>query len=212
MGKHGPRAILGVMVVAVTLAAQRPARDRAPSLPIRDTLDDDAITVGSFDFAESVLLAEIYGQALEHAGLTVERAFQLGPREFVAPALAVGLIEFVPEYAGSAATFLHRGETVPPGDRRGHLRAARGRAARRPRSRADALAGPERQRLRRRAVHRRGYGTAGAQRHRRRRPAADLRRSTRMPAAGRCAWSGWSRCTASSSAPTRWSRCDAGRR
>ena len=79
-------------------------------------LDDDAITIGSFDFAESVLLAEIYGQALEHAGLTVERAFQLGPREFVAPALSVGLIELVPEYAGSAATFLHHGETAPSSD------------------------------------------------------------------------------------------------
>jgi osmoprotectant transport system substrate-binding protein len=79
-------------------------------------LEDDAVTVGSFDFAESVLLAEIYSQSLERAGVTVERAFGLGPREFVAPALAVGLIELVPEYVGSAATFVHRGEPAPSSD------------------------------------------------------------------------------------------------
>ena len=62
---------------------------------------DDAITVGSFDFAESVLLAEVYSQALEAAGFRVERAFG-SAREFVGPALRTGLIELVPEYAGTA--------------------------------------------------------------------------------------------------------------
>lgn len=81
-----------------------------------DTLTDAAVTVGSFDFAESVLLAEIYSQALEHHGVAVEREFALGPREFVAPAISVGLIEVIPEYAGSAATFLSRGREVPPPD------------------------------------------------------------------------------------------------
>jgi osmoprotectant transport system substrate-binding protein len=80
------------------------------------TLVDDVVTVGSFDFAESVLLAEIYSQALERRGIEVERAFALGPREFVAPAVAVGLVELVPEYSGSAATFLSRGEEIPPDD------------------------------------------------------------------------------------------------
>lgn len=112
MGNRGPRAVLVVVVALVVTACAGSEGDTAPT----DALDDDAITVGSFDFAESVLLAEIYGQALEHAGLTVERAYRLGPREFVAPALSVGLIELVPEYAGSAATFLHRGETAPASD------------------------------------------------------------------------------------------------
>jgi osmoprotectant transport system substrate-binding protein len=69
------------------------------------TLGDNTITVGSFNFAESDLLAEIYSQALERGGYRVVRAFDLGPREFVAPALARGLIEFVPEYAGTALHF-----------------------------------------------------------------------------------------------------------
>ncbi|MGD9701020.1 MAG: glycine betaine ABC transporter substrate-binding protein [Acidimicrobiia bacterium] len=112
MASGGPRALL-VATMALTFAACAASADEAAR---PNALDDDAITVGSFDFAESVLLAEIYSQALEHAGLTVERAFQLGPREFVGPALSVGLIELVPEYAGSAATFVHRGETPPSSD------------------------------------------------------------------------------------------------
>jgi osmoprotectant transport system substrate-binding protein len=77
--------------------------------PSASALQDDAITVGSFDFAESRLLAEIYSQALEGGHYPVHRAFGLGPREFVAPALSRGLLELVPEYAGTALQFLSLG-------------------------------------------------------------------------------------------------------
>ena len=69
-------------------------------------LGDDAITVGSYDFPESELLAEIYAQALTRAGFSVRRDFDLGPRELVLPAMQRGLIELVPEYQGSALEFL----------------------------------------------------------------------------------------------------------
>ena len=73
---------------------------------------DDAITVGSFDFPESELIAEIYAQALERAGFQVDREFGVGPRELLMPALQQGLVEIVPEYQGSALTFLG-GEISP---------------------------------------------------------------------------------------------------
>ncbi len=79
-------------------------------------LGDDAITVGSFDFPESVLLAELYSRALEARGYRVERAFGLGKREFVAPALSAGLIELLPEYAGTALTFRSLGAVQPSPD------------------------------------------------------------------------------------------------
>lgn len=72
-------------------------------------LDDDRITVGSFNFPESEMLGELYSQALERKGFSVERAFGLGRREFVVPALEQGLVEIVPEYAGTAAAFLSLG-------------------------------------------------------------------------------------------------------
>jgi osmoprotectant transport system substrate-binding protein len=74
--------------------------------PRTTALDDDAITVASFNFAESVLLAQLYGQALRSAGFRVELALDLGTRELVEPALQRGLVELVPEYAGSALEFV----------------------------------------------------------------------------------------------------------
>jgi osmoprotectant transport system substrate-binding protein len=70
------------------------------------TLRDDTVTVASFDFAESELLAELYSQALEAHDYRIRRTFELGPRELVYPALAGGLVELVPEYAGSALGFV----------------------------------------------------------------------------------------------------------
>jgi osmoprotectant transport system substrate-binding protein len=67
------------------------------------------ITVGSFDFPESVLLAQIYGQALAADKFPVRILPNLGPREVVDPALMDGLIQLVPEYAGSALEFFSLG-------------------------------------------------------------------------------------------------------
>ena len=74
------------------------------------------VTVASFDFAESRLLAEIYAGALERAGVPVRRTLGLGPRELVAPALVSGLVDVVPEYAGTAVQFLSLGDAVPNPD------------------------------------------------------------------------------------------------
>ena len=67
------------------------------------------ISVGSFDFPESVLLAEIYGQALAAAKFPVRILPNLGPREVVDTALMDGLLQLVPEYAGSALEFFSLG-------------------------------------------------------------------------------------------------------
>lgn len=93
------RRIVGLALVL--LAACGPEAD-----PVTSVLDDDAITVASFNFPESVLLAELYALALEDAGFRVERELDLGTRELVAPSLLRGLVEVVPEYSGSALEFL----------------------------------------------------------------------------------------------------------
>lgn len=88
-----------------------------PSVPPRTTAaGDDAITVASFNFPESVILAEIYSQALEAGGFAVDRQLDLGARELVEPALERGLVEFVPEYSGSALTFVTKGEATLTAD------------------------------------------------------------------------------------------------
>jgi osmoprotectant transport system substrate-binding protein len=67
------------------------------------------VTVASFNFDESLLLAEIYAQALEHRGMTVRRELGLGPRELVHPALQQGFVDLVPDYLGSALASLSGG-------------------------------------------------------------------------------------------------------
>jgi osmoprotectant transport system substrate-binding protein len=94
------------------------------STPAEDARGDDAVTVASFNFPESVLLAEIYAQAIQGAGIRVEREPSLGPRELVMPALLQGLVEFVPEYAGSGLQFLAGDGSTSPDQQINHQRFA----------------------------------------------------------------------------------------
>lgn len=89
---------------------------KSGTLPPATALGDRYITVGSFDFSESELLAEVYSQALEHAGFYVRRSLRLGSRELVAPALGAGLVEVLPEYAGTALLFHSLGAVKPTAD------------------------------------------------------------------------------------------------
>jgi len=77
--------------------------------PARPAPPPGTVVVGSFDFPESEVLAEIYGQALAARGIPVQMQLGLGPRELVDPALFRGLVRLVPEYQGSAVDFLNRG-------------------------------------------------------------------------------------------------------
>jgi len=74
------------------------------------------ITVGSFDFPESVLLADIYAGALTAQGFPVRVLPNLGPRELVDPALMSGLVQVVPEYSGSALEFVSVGRLSATSD------------------------------------------------------------------------------------------------
>jgi osmoprotectant transport system substrate-binding protein len=67
------------------------------------------ITVGSFDFPESELLAYLYADALSARGYPVRVLPDLGSRELVEPALMTGLVQLVPEYTGSALEFVSLG-------------------------------------------------------------------------------------------------------
>lgn len=64
--------------------------------------EEGAITVASFNFPESVVLAELYAQVLEANGYTIERNLNLGAREVIFPEIESGSIDFLPEYLGSA--------------------------------------------------------------------------------------------------------------
>ena len=60
------------------------------------------IKIGSVGFDEARVIAEIYAQALEAKGYTIDRAgIGLGERPIVAPAIESGQIQLQPEYIGS---------------------------------------------------------------------------------------------------------------
>jgi osmoprotectant transport system substrate-binding protein len=74
------------------------------------------ITLGSFDFPESVLLAHLYAGALSARGYPVRVLPDLGSRELVEPALMTGLVQLVPEYIGSALEFVSLGRAHATAD------------------------------------------------------------------------------------------------
>jgi osmoprotectant transport system substrate-binding protein len=67
-----------------------------------------SITVGSADFPESQLLAQIYGQALEAAGFDVSYEMNIGAREIYFDAVESGEVDLVPEYTNSLLAFVLR--------------------------------------------------------------------------------------------------------
>ncbi|RLP08899.1 ABC transporter substrate-binding protein [Propionibacterium australiense] len=58
------------------------------------------IVIGSQDYYSSEIIAEIYAQALEGAGRTVDRQFRIGQREAYLPEIEAGAIDLFPEYTG----------------------------------------------------------------------------------------------------------------
>lgn len=67
------------------------------------------IVVGSTNFPEQELVAEMYAQVLENAGYSVNKRFQLGSREVVFPALQGGELDMTPEYIGTLLEFINGG-------------------------------------------------------------------------------------------------------
>lgn len=65
-----------------------------------------SVSVGSADFPESEIIAEIYAQALEAEGVEVERNFQIGAREVYLPAMENAEIDLMPDYTGNLLSYL----------------------------------------------------------------------------------------------------------
>src|ERR1700675_1937726 len=87
--------------------AASPEPSAAPSA----AATNPTIRLGSDGFYEAKLMAEIYGQALEAKGYTVDRtAIGIGARKVSAPALESGQFDLKPEYIGSGLAFYEAGK------------------------------------------------------------------------------------------------------
>ena len=68
--------------------------------------DTKSVTIGSTNFSEQLVLAQMYAAVLDKAGVKVQTRLNLGAREVVFPALERGEIDLLPEYSGAALSFL----------------------------------------------------------------------------------------------------------
>ncbi|SFA79865.1 osmoprotectant transport system substrate-binding protein [Rhizobium sp. NFR07] len=69
-----------------------------------------AVKIGSKNFTEQFVVAEIYAQALEKAGVEVERRLNLGATLVAHTALTNGEIDLYPEYTGTALAAVVKGD------------------------------------------------------------------------------------------------------
>jgi osmoprotectant transport system substrate-binding protein len=105
------RAILAVLATLLTLitaacgSSNPTGGESAPG-------DAKSIVVGSADFPESKIMAEIYAQVLEANGFTVSRQLGIGSRETYIPAVKDHSIDLIPEYTGNLLLYFDPEATV----------------------------------------------------------------------------------------------------
>ncbi|WP_020668629.1 glycine betaine ABC transporter substrate-binding protein [Amycolatopsis nigrescens] len=86
-------------IAAVTLGLAACGGDEQPAAQGKGGAP---IVIGSFNFTDSQILAEVYAHALEAKGYPVQRKLNLGSRELVYPSLKSGELQLIPEYQGAA--------------------------------------------------------------------------------------------------------------
>ncbi|HEX2903011.1 MAG TPA: ABC transporter substrate-binding protein [Jatrophihabitans sp.] len=72
----------------------------------------DTIVVGSANFQENVVLADIYADALKAKGVKVSTKLNIGSRETYIPALKDGSIDLIPEYSGVLLQYFDKNATA----------------------------------------------------------------------------------------------------
>ncbi|MGH3436359.1 MAG: ABC transporter substrate-binding protein [Sciscionella sp.] len=69
------------------------------------------VVVGSTNFPEQLLLANMYAEDLKAHGVKVQTRLNLGSREVVFPSLKSGDLSVIPEYTGALLGYLVKGKT-----------------------------------------------------------------------------------------------------
>jgi len=105
-------AIVALLLLVTAAACSDSGGDSSSDTTVKSK---GSLTIGSFNFSESVLLANLYAKALDDAGYKTTVRANLGAREIVFPALEKGEIDLVPEYVGNALNFV-ASDQVKPGD------------------------------------------------------------------------------------------------
>jgi osmoprotectant transport system substrate-binding protein len=103
---RGPRILVALAAVAVGAAACS-SGSGTPNASGSPT-----VVIGSTNFSEQLIVANLYNDVLQHAGVKTQLKTNLGAREAVEPALAHGQLDLYPEYAGTLLLFLNSKATT----------------------------------------------------------------------------------------------------
>ena len=97
----GRLAALAAVAVGATVALAGCASGDPLAEASGDDGSSETIVVGSQDYYSNEIIAELYAQALEGNGYTVDRQFRIGQREVYIPEIEGGGIDVFPEYTGN---------------------------------------------------------------------------------------------------------------
>ncbi|TMC82126.1 MAG: ABC transporter substrate-binding protein [Chloroflexi bacterium] len=100
-------AVIGLALTAVACGSSPSSSSNTPK---------GTITVAGFKFSEGSVLAELYGQALQHDGYTVNFKLNLGSREVVAPAIKSSQVDLYIGYAATDLEFYNNSAGEASGD------------------------------------------------------------------------------------------------
>ncbi|GAA1674961.1 ABC transporter substrate-binding protein [Glycomyces endophyticus] len=95
-------AVLGTAIALTGCSSDDPLGENESS----GEAAEGAIVIGSQAYYSNEIVAEIYAQALEGAGMEVERRFSIGQRDAYMPEVESGAITLFPEYSGNLLQFL----------------------------------------------------------------------------------------------------------
>lgn len=92
-------AIGAAGVLLAGCASADPLEEGGETTPAGDG-DAGTLVVGSQDYYSNEIIAELYAQALEADGYTIDRQLRIGQREVYMPEIESGSIDLFPEYTG----------------------------------------------------------------------------------------------------------------
>ncbi|MDQ1580540.1 MAG: osmoprotectant transport system substrate-binding protein, partial [Microbacteriaceae bacterium] len=108
---RGRLVALGAVVVGAALALSGCASGNPLAAGSSTPASKTTLIVGSQAYYSNEIVAEIYSQALEAGGYTVDRQFKIGQREVYLPQIEAGKIDVFPEYIGSLTQALDKSIT-----------------------------------------------------------------------------------------------------
>ncbi len=123
--KRTSTLVTGLLAVALALTACGSKNDplatstsaaAGSSAPGSSGAAGGPIVVGSADFTESVIIAEIYAAALNAKGITATTKPRIGAREAYINGMKDGSINLVPEYTGTLLQYLNPAATETKAD------------------------------------------------------------------------------------------------